>query len=130
MNDFVGDAVPEEEEEEEIAEIFLPTVDCLIFGYTLNGKKDLESILVATVDQHKLKYVAQIFASDIPEEAREILMERMPPLQREKPFVKCLIPGTWLKPSLMCRVAYEDWTRKRRLKNFHFRKLLANVKAK
>lgn len=125
MNDFVGE-VEEEEEQIEKAKP-LEKLDCVIVGYTRSGDGSLGTLLVASVLNQKLKYVGRIFAKDVPEEIREDLMDRMPTLERKRPFVKCPYSGTWLQPVLMCRVAFKEWGFGKRMKSPELREMLADV---
>ena len=125
MNDFVGDE--DEEEEEQVVEQILPTIDCLIFAYTNTAEGKLNTILLATLVDRKLKDVATVYAVDIPLEDREKLVSRLHKLERGRSFVKTKRKGIWLKPVLMCRVAYKEWTRAKKLREPHFRAILADV---
>ena len=121
MNDFVG------EEEEQVVEQILPTIDCLIFAYTNTAEGKLNTILLATLVDRKLKDVATVYAVDISLEDRENLASRLHKLERGRSFVKTKRKAIWLKPVLMCRVAYKEWTRAKKLREPHFRAILADV---
>jgi hypothetical protein len=130
MDEFTGQAQPE------AAEIPPPdptlrseTVDSLIVGYTTDLHDELSSLLLATVVEGKLRFVGKMSAKGIPLEVRKVLLQKMPKLRQARPFVKTSQSATWLKPALMCRVAFVDWTRDRRLRKPQFRELLAEVNA-
>jgi len=130
MDEFTGEAKPE------AAEITPPdptlrseTVDSLIVGYTTDLQDELSSLLLATVVEGQLRFVGKVPANGIPSEVRRVLLQRMARLKQARPFVKTSYSATWLKPALMCRVAFVDWTREKRLRKPQFRELLAEVNA-
>lgn len=128
MNDFVGDKVPEDESEEAIAK--WPQADCLIIGYQADKDRGgFSSILVASVVDNKLSYVGMLSVQDVPEESRKGLYARMRSLAQKKPFVNIDLEAVWLKPVLMCRVAYKDWTKSKELVRPKFRAMLRDVDA-
>jgi hypothetical protein len=127
MNDFVG-----EEKKDDIDK--LPSEDCLIFGYIVEERGELDSIVVASVVGHSLTYVGRVPAREIPEESRNRLLARMKHLRRRAPFVKADQQITesgkqmnWLEPILMCQVAYSEWDHDHRMVKPRLKRLLADV---
>jgi len=128
VKDFVGEEEEEKDENEELDK--LPQTDCLILGYIPNGNGGFSSLLVASVVGNQLRYVGSISVDDIPAEERAALYRRMHSLEQSKPFVKTDMSATWLKPVLMCRVAYKQWTKSQQLDGPRFREMLKDVSAR
>lgn len=127
MNDFVG--VPGEETEEEIAK--WPHADCLIIGYQPDKVAGgFSSLLVASIIDNRLRYVGMISVKDIPMESREQLYAKMRSLVQKKPFVQADLEAIWIKPQLMCRVAYKDFTKSKEFIRPKFREMLRDFDAK
>ena len=63
----------------------------------------------------------------IPEQTRRELLERLPTLVQERPFVRCRLRAVWLRPVVMCQVEYKDWTRGKHLVRPKFKQILGNV---
>ncbi|MGE3317506.1 MAG: hypothetical protein AB7O26_20525 [Planctomycetaceae bacterium] len=129
MNDFVGEGTPGEETEEEIAK--WPHADCLIIGYQPDKEAGgFSSLLVASVVDNKLRYVGLVRGKDVPAESREQLYARMRSLVQKKPFVPTDLEAIWIKPELMCRVAYKDWTKSKEFIRPRFREMLRDFDPK
>lgn len=129
MNDFVGEGVPGEETEEEIAK--WPHADCLIIGYQPDKEAGgFSAILVATVIDNQLRYAGLVRVKDIPQHDREQLYARMRSLVQKKPFVKSDLEAIWIKPELMCRVAYKDFTKSKEFIRPRFREMLRDFDSK
>ena len=122
MKDFTGEAVPEEEKEPT-----LQTVECVIFGYGKSSDGTIGSLLLATVVNSRMQQVARLSISELPEPARKKVEARLPGLQQKRAFVRSNTKATWVKPVLMCRLKFEEWTGSGSLVNPRFDCLLADV---
>ncbi|MEX0717336.1 MAG: hypothetical protein WD066_12150 [Planctomycetaceae bacterium] len=127
--DSLSDALEEvgKEDEDPAAKVKLQPIDCLIIGFTKFGQDDFAEIFVASEVEGKLKYVARLPASEIPEEQRQVLRQRMYGFVRTEPFVDGPDGATWLEPVLLCRLKFAEWTQQRLLKQPKFDALLADA---
>lgn len=87
--------------------IALPTVDCLIVGYTMTSRNDLALLILASVVDDRLVLVGRMPASSIPSEIREEIRNRVRGIYRGTPLVPTEEEAIWIEPRLMCRVAYQ-----------------------
>jgi hypothetical protein len=133
INDFAGE---DEEKEKAAAAENLQPIDCLIFGYTTHGKRPedpFSTILLGAMIDEQIKFVATLSAHELPQEAQDELNRRMHTLRRKSPFVP--VPLTtewaksahWLKPKLMCQVAFKGWSNTHKLRDPVFKQLLGDV---
>jgi len=126
MNEFAGEG---EEAAAAAEEAKLVATDCLIVGYTPEGKDDFSMILLGAFVENKLQFVGTLTVEELSEEAHVRLRERMPNFTQEKPFLKTGYAANWLQPKLMCRVKSDGFTRSNKLKDAVFDSLLVDVKA-
>ena len=124
MNQFVGEGEPKEDKNKP-----LPAVECVVIGYVPTDDAEVFSaVVLASLVEGKLRYVGTVSSAEIPEEHRDVLRKRMPRLQQERPLVKSPVPANWLRPVLLCRVNYSEWSSQKQLKGAVFEKMLADLK--
>lgn len=104
-------------------------VDCVIFGYTPEGKDDFGMLLLATIVKGRLTFVTSLTAESLPLETRRELITKLKTLHRNRPLVKTTLDAQWVQPTLMMRVRHWGWTRDKKLKNAEFSETLADVKS-
>jgi hypothetical protein len=104
-------------------------IDCVIFGYTPEGKDDFGMLLLATIVKGRLTFVTSLTAESLPDEARKELMTKLKTLHRPRPLVKTTLEAQWVQPVLMTRVRHWGWTRDKKLKTAEFVENLADVKS-
>jgi hypothetical protein len=125
--DSSGTAASPDDDDQSEAVAELPTAECLIIGYRKSGGDGIRSLLLATAIGNRMQYVGMISMIGIPEETRLELLERLPTLVQERPFVRCRLRAVWLKPVVMCQVEFKDWTRGKHLIRPKFKQILGNV---
>ncbi|MGE3806362.1 MAG: hypothetical protein AB7K24_16965 [Gemmataceae bacterium] len=97
-------------------------IPCVIIGYTPRGA-DFDSVFVATVQDGKLCYVAELTCG-FTNAARAELKTRLAGRVRRRPAVPCPHRGTWVEPELYCRVRFQHWTPAGRLRGASFAGLI------
>jgi hypothetical protein len=81
-----------------------PTVQCVIFGYTLGEKKQIESLLIASIVDEKLQYVGVVRQGFSPEDSKELL-RLLKPLQQTTPLIRGLTKtAIWVQPKVFCDI--------------------------
>jgi hypothetical protein len=102
-------------------------VDCLIFGYEPMGNDDFSSLLLAAADAGgKLRFVGTV-SQGISSEVRAELNKRMRKLEQPEPFIHSGVVGTWLKPTLTCRVAAKEISESHKLVHPVFQQMLNDI---
>jgi hypothetical protein len=91
----------------------LPTpdrpLDCVVYGYMRDGRRDFGRLLLAAKVRGKWQHVAVISADDVPVELRGDLAQELSSLEREKPLVMGPFSGVWVEPDLRCEVSFDEW---------------------
>jgi DNA ligase D-like protein (predicted ligase) len=105
----------------------LKTCDCIIFGYTRgeNVRAQTFGALVLGVydEEKKPVYVGKV-GTGFSEEMLRILMNKFEKITDEAPFrAESGDRVTWLKPQLVCEVAYQVVTKDGRLRMARFKRL-------
>ncbi len=103
--------------------------DCVVIGFTKNSKGGFRELLLASTNGSKLQYVGRISAGDLTEaEQQEVnaLIENIP--HQQKPIVKTVYSGIWLKPQMMLKVGYDELSPSSKFKKIQFKSLLQEVK--
>jgi DNA ligase D-like protein (predicted ligase) len=98
------------------------TLPCVIVGYT-PGPNGLRSLLVATVRQGCLQYVAELTSGFGAAQQAE-LAGRLERRRRAKPLVACPKKALWVEAELYCQVQFLCWTPRGRLREAVFRGLV------
>jgi hypothetical protein len=107
------------------------TVDCVIIGYTVETDKDgrkevINSLVLATLLDNRLKYVGQV-RQGVDERAAVELLKRLAPLVQDQPFLPGLkLRATWVKPSVFCAVHQSGFDRDGRLLEPRFKEMLTS----
>ncbi|VAX35868.1 hypothetical protein MNBD_PLANCTO02-3095 [hydrothermal vent metagenome] len=107
----------------------LYSADCVVIGFTRDNEGNFRELLIASTTDSQLQYVGRLKASDLPpQELQEInrLLKKIP--LREKPVVKTVYNGIWLKPQMMLKVGYDKLTATSRFKKIKFQSLLREEK--
>ncbi len=107
--------------------------DCLIIGYLPSSSPEIgfTALLMAAPvgDSQQLQFVGAV-REGISPAARADLLQKLPQLTRNSPFVPCkMSEAVWLQPSLTCRVRFADWTESNFLKDAAFDVLLQKVES-
>ena len=95
----------------------------VIIGFVPEGSKDYRSLLLATADDEKLKYVGKArtgFTREVRKRLNRLLRFRL----RENPIVECSEKAIWIESELYCTVRYSERTRSGRLRMPVFEKLI------
>jgi bifunctional non-homologous end joining protein LigD len=98
---------------------------CVILGYRA-GRQGVYGLLVATVRQGALHYVAQLTRGWSAVCAAELAGKLGALPRRSRPVVACPHRACWVEPELYCRVRCQGWTSQGRLRHGVFRGLLEN----
>jgi DNA ligase D-like protein (predicted ligase) len=96
---------------------------CVIVGYRL-GRNGVQSVLVATVRDGTLQYVAEVNRG-LTAQAQAELTLRLRARPRSQPVVPCPTRACWVAPELYCRIRFQEWTRHGRLRHPFFDGCLA-----
>jgi hypothetical protein len=81
-----------------------PTEQCVIIGYMLDKDKTLTGLVVATVQDDRLRF-AGIVQRGLTEEVSKELLGRLTSLQTQEPFVRGLtMSAIWVKPKVFCEI--------------------------
>jgi bifunctional non-homologous end joining protein LigD len=99
---------------------------CVIIGYTPR-REGIHSLLVASVHQGALRYVAQV-TSGFNDRMKTDLERRLAGRRRSRPVVACPHQALWVEPDLYCRVRFQQWTPGGRLRGASFAGLLHDEK--
>ena len=96
-----------------------PVVPCVIIGYTA-CQGELHSLLVASVREGYLRYVAQL-TSGFSGQAKAEMTRRLASLGRRlRPLVACPKRALWVDAELYCHVRSLGWTSNGRLRSASF----------
>lgn len=102
---------------------------CVILGYTLTDKKELNSLVLGSAPKGRLAYVGLLSQADIPEENRQDIVLSLQELDRLREcHVKQGVPikqAIWVEPKLMCKIEHTSWTTQYRLQQPKFLKLVS-----
>jgi ribosomal protein L37E len=81
-----------------------PVEQCVIIGYTLDGKKNLTGLVLAGITGDEVKYLGQVKRGFTPEVSQEIV-SRLGKLTRPDPLIPGLrLSAIWVQPELFCEV--------------------------
>ena len=97
-------------------------VACVIIGY-VPSRMGVHSLLVATADQGRLRYVGEV-ASGFTDAMKAELGQRLAQHLRPRPVVTCPRRARWVEPILYCRVRFLAWTPHGYLRSASFKGLL------
>lgn len=107
--------------------VFIET-RCVILGYTLNDKDELNTLILGSAPKGRLAYVGLLSQPDIPEEQRpDVLLSLQELDELPRCFVKEGVPisqAIWVEPKLLCKVEHTAWTTQYRLQEPKFLKLV------
>ena len=106
----------------------LKTCDCIIFGYTLGENVRAETfgaLVLGLYDEDKQPVYVGKVGTGFTEEMLRILMDKFEKITTdEAPFrAESGDTVTWLKPQLVCEVAYQVVTKDGRLRMARFKRL-------
>jgi hypothetical protein len=108
--------------------VFIET-RCVILGYTLTDKGELNSMVLGSAPKGRLAYVGLLSQPDIPEEDRGDILLALQELDGLREcHVKQGVPikqAIWVEPKLMCMVEHTSWTTQYRLQQPKFLKLVS-----
>ena len=104
------------------------SAECLIIGYIPLGEGDFSSLILASIERGQLRYVGTV-SEGIPPQVRLQLNGMMRQIPLDEPFVKCGLPGLWVRPMLVCNVHFQSWTNGRTMNKPLFIEMLADVDA-
>jgi ATP dependent DNA ligase C terminal region len=80
------------------------TVQCVVIGYTLDSKKQIDSLLLATLVDEKLQYVGSVYRGFSPEDSKELL-RLLGPLESPTPLIRGVAKtAVWVKPKIFCDI--------------------------
>lgn len=105
LDEFAGEAMDEEEEEEENPRVHEQGV---IIGYYApdgNASK-ISSIIVATAVKKKLE-IFGTFSTGLDDDMKAKLAEDFSQIRRKSPFVKTSLAAKWVHPIYLCEISYE-----------------------
>jgi hypothetical protein len=99
------------------------TAQCVVIGYTLE-KKELSSLLVATLDNEQLHYAGEVRLGFTAEASKELL-EKLTKIERGQPLIPGLnVVATWVKPEVFCEVNQSGFDDQGRFKDPSFAAIL------
>ncbi|TWT48741.1 ATP dependent DNA ligase [Botrimarina hoheduenensis] len=101
--------------------------DCLIIGYRLTKSGRIDSVLLASESNGRLRYVGDVRPKLETDQIDEILA-RFKGAETTRPFVRTSASAQWLKPRFMCRASFTDWPESRRPKDLRWEELLEEIK--
>src|SRR6516164_8382260 len=88
---------------------------CVIVGYRV-GRARLHSVLVASLHERVLRYVGEV-SRGFTEQTRTELVEQLSTRPSAYPVVPCPKPAYWVEPEFYCRVRFQEWTSRGRLRH-------------
>ena len=104
------------------------SAECLIIGYMPLGDRDFSSLILASIEAGQLRYIGTV-SEGVPQEVRQQLNGMLRQIPLDEPFVKCSLPGLWVRPMLVCNVHFQSWTHGRTMNKPLFIEMLADVDA-
>jgi hypothetical protein len=129
LNDFAGtqDLTKKKDEDKDKNQAKVdrrPTIDCVVIGYVLEDEETLSGLVVATLNNDKLKYAGVVRRGFTPQTNRELL-KRLVSLQRPEPFLPGLtLTAIWVKPEVLCEVHQSGYDEQGYLRDPNFKGLL------
>lgn len=109
VNDFAGQAAGDlTGDEEKPPEKPRTKLDCLVIGYRVNDRGTLDSILLATEVDGRLKYIGDV-RPQLEEEPRQEMLEKFEAAGTKRAFVRTNVEALWLKPKFTCKASYTEW---------------------
>jgi hypothetical protein len=100
------------------------TIHCVVIGYQMDDEETLSGLVVATLNNDKLKYAGIVRRGFTPEASRELL-KQLAPLGRSTPFIPGLeITAIWVKPEVLCEVHQSGYDELGYLKDPNYKGLL------
>jgi len=98
---------------------------CVIIGYTPAENGDgFRSLILASDIRGVLTYVGRV-GTGFPRRFKEELFQAMRRLEVSRPIVPCPEQGVWVKPEIICKVRYAEFTNAGILRAPVFRSLVA-----
>ena len=102
--------------------------DCLIVGYTRSGEDVLDTLILAAAFNNQIRFAGRISTDAIPAATRNQLLARMRQMRRKTPFVRVPYEGEWLRPRMMIRVRFAEWSPTHRLVDAVFDAVLEDIR--
>jgi hypothetical protein len=82
---------------------------CVIIGYTLDDDNELTSLVVAALLKDRIRYAGTVRKGFDPKKSAELLAA-LKPLAQPKSYIPGLaMTATWVKPSVLCEIAHQDF---------------------
>lgn len=110
----------------------LNTTDCIIIGYSESPRRTISSLLLGLYDSNKkLQYIGKV-GTGFTQETLDNLEEKFKKLETTKSPTAEKIKSReilhWLKPKLVCEVAFLEFTKDNHLRHSVFKRLRSDKK--
>lgn len=103
--------------------------DCVILGYHLDRKGHLSMLVLGTAYRTKLVYAGRV-KPELSDGDNATLVAALQATQTLQPFITMEIEATWVRPTLACRVTYNERLKNGQLRGIEWDGLLGNVKTR
>jgi hypothetical protein len=127
VGDFAGTAGVEEDDKKK-KEPAKPRekADCVILGFALDRDGRLDLLFLGTAHRGQLIYAGRV-TPELPEEELKALQESLARIKTLKAFIPVEATGTWVQPTLTCRITFAERQRDGRLRDLQWDRLLGSL---
>ncbi|WP_175517004.1 ATP dependent DNA ligase [Planctomicrobium piriforme] len=84
--------------------------DFRIFGYLTNPAGEIRSVLLASVENNRGRFVGKLSLEELDEETRDRLQDALDAIRTTRPALKSAFNARWVKPIVVCQVAFTGMT--------------------
>lgn len=101
-----------------------PTVQCVVIGYLLGERGELNGLVIATLRDGQLSF-AGVVRKGLTPAVKQELMEKLPKITRPDPLFPGLrLKAVWVKPEIYCEVHQSGFNAEDQLETPVFKNLL------
>ncbi len=124
LEDFANKQDLTKQKEKDDGKDHRPTVQCLVIGYKIGEKKQLDGLVLAEERDGRFRYVGVVQQGFTPELSKELL-GRLAPLVRPEPLIRDLnFAAIWVSPGVFCEIHQSGYDEQGHLKGPRFGNLL------
>lgn len=85
-------------------------LDCVIYGYMQDGKRDFGRVLLAAMIRGRYEHVGEMDASDLPLRLRARLGRTLKTIEASAPICDSPFRGTWVNPTQNLQLDFKGWS--------------------